>query len=118
MNHLHSLTISCYPQVNNFNIPKILENVSSLRALRLKAFEAHPPHSPSSSSSGSSLDNVHVPQSMIPAAKNHDCDFRREMDGRLPGKLSMIEFTGKGIKKLGDNLFAVRRWCCVWIESI
>lgn len=100
---LQSLALSCYPQVNQFNIPRLLENVLSLRALQLKAFEVHQHNHPSTT-----LDNVHVPtQSMVPPAQ-HDCDFKREMEGQMPSKLSEIQFSGSGIRKLGDNLFSVR----------
>ena len=111
MNSLSSLTLSCYPQVHHFNIPRILDSVSSLRVLRLKAHEVHhhihssPGSSTGGTSAAASMENVHVPQSMIPPI-SHDCDFRREMEGELPSKLSQIEFIGTGIKSLGDNLFA------------
>lgn len=99
---LQSLALSCYSQVNQFNIPRLLENVLSLRALQLKAFEVHPHSHPSST-----VDNVHVPQSMVPPVQ-HDCDFKREMEGPMPSKLSEIQFSGSGIRNLADNLFSVR----------
>lgn len=101
MTSLQSLALSCYPQVNQFNVPRLLESITSLRSLKLKASKVRP-HTASLN-----YENVHVP-SVAAQVSHHECNFQREMDGKLPYKLSEIEFSGSEIRKLGENLFNVR----------
>lgn len=101
MTSLKSVTLSCYPQVHQFNIPRILESIKSLRTLKLKSLEARS-HTPSLN-----LENVHAPSLATPTT-HRDCNFQQELDGKLPHKLSEVVFSGSEIRKLGDNLFNVR----------
>jgi hypothetical protein len=80
--------MSTYPKINNFNIPKVLENVENLRYLWIEA-----------------------PQSVSADGQSKgggaSVDLKREMEGRLPLKLKNITISGTGFTKLADNIFRV-----------
>lgn len=90
MNTLQSLVISCYPQVTNFNLPTVLDNVNSLRYMQIKSYGIQ---------QRSSAD--------APPSMHSDCDLRKEMVGDMPSKLRHVEFSGRGFHKLAENLFSV-----------
>jgi hypothetical protein len=79
--------MSTYPKINNFNIPKVLDNVENLRYLWIEAPQSNP--SSDGKGGGSSV------------------DLKREMEGRLPLKLKNITISGKGFTKLAENIFKV-----------
>jgi hypothetical protein len=81
--------MSTYPKINNFNIPKVLENVDNLRYLWI---EAPQPDSADGQSKGG----------------GSSVDLKREMEGRLPLKLRNITISGMSFTKLADNIFRVR----------
>jgi hypothetical protein len=80
--------MSTYPKINNFNIPKVLENVDNLRYLWIEA-----------------------PQSDSADGQNKgggsSVDLKQEMDGKLPLKLKNITISGMSFTKLADNIFRV-----------
>lgn len=87
--HLRSLRISSYSNINNFNIPKILENVPNLRSLWIEAPE---PIQSSADNSNPILVST---------------DLRKEMDGLLPVKLREITISGQGFTKIADSILNV-----------
>lgn len=95
MNCLQKLIVSCYPSVNNFNIPRVLEHVESLKELVIQSYNGH-----------LKPDDDHLtvttPVPVVP-----DCDLRKEMEGEFPTKLSRVEFFGNGFKSLAENVLNV-----------
>lgn len=87
--HLRSLRISSYSNINNFNIPKILENVPNLRSLWIEAPEARRP----------SIDETK--STLI------STDLMKEMDGVLPVKLREITFSGQGFSNIANSVLNV-----------
>lgn len=113
---LRYLRISTYPNIQNFNIPKILEDVENLRELCLV--------SPSPQiQQVVGKDGIEVTQ-ITPIMAS---DLKREMDGVLPLKLRNITISGSGFNKLAEGIFSVSRYfvlkslinffICVYRES-
>ncbi|KAL1381418.1 hypothetical protein pipiens_013476 [Culex pipiens pipiens] len=92
LHFLRTLRISTYPNVQHFNIPKILENAENLRELWIEA--PKPPSQERSDNGSKTPKPVSVPSS----------DLRREMEGMLPRKLKSLTFGGSGFNKLADNV--------------
>ncbi|KAJ8916973.1 hypothetical protein NQ315_008373 [Exocentrus adspersus] len=76
MYSLRTLKISYYANLKNLNIPSILQFNAGLRNLEIHV-------------------RVSAPT---------DNNLEKEMSGEFPVKLHNITFTGKGLKKLGDNV--------------
>lgn len=91
---LRTLKISTYANIQNFNIPRVLENAHNLRELWIEA-----PKPPSKSRPESSVGPKTPKPVSIPSS-----DMRREMDGTLPQKLKSITFSGSGFNRLADNI--------------
>ncbi|XP_062700932.1 chaoptin-like isoform X2 [Aedes albopictus] len=91
---LRTLKISTYPNIQNFNIPRVLENAHNLRELWIEA-----PKPPSKSRPESPVGPKTPKPVSIPSS-----DMRREMDGTLPQKLKSITFSGSGFNRLADNI--------------
>lgn len=96
LNSLRSLRISTYPNIQNFNIPKILEDVENLRDLCIVS-----PAPQIQQTIGK--DGMEVTQ-MIPVMAS---DLKKEMDGYLPLKLRNITISGIGFNKLAEGIFNV-----------
>ncbi|XP_065076627.1 chaoptin-like isoform X2 [Ochlerotatus camptorhynchus] len=95
LHFLRTLRISTYPNIQHFNIPRILENAHNLRELWIEA-----PKPPSHDRSGSSSAAPKTPKPVsLPSS-----DMRREMEGILPRKLKSITFSGSGFNRLADNV--------------
>lgn len=92
LNSLRSLRISTYPNLHNFNIPRILEHCANIRNLWIEA--------PISVSVDDSIHTA-APAPVI------GTDLRREMDGFLPHKLGNITISGSEFNTLSDNIFKV-----------
>ncbi|XP_055525782.1 chaoptin [Wyeomyia smithii] len=95
LRYLRTLRVSTYPNIQNFNIPRILENSHNLRELWI---DAPKPPQDRSDSGGSSAPRTPKLAS-VPAS-----DMRREMEGLLPRKLQSITFSGSGFNNLADNV--------------
>lgn len=97
LNKLHclrSLRLSTYPNLPNFNIPIILENVENLRSLWIE--------SPASKIvKMTSKEGIEAFQAVQETAS----DLRKEMDGVLPPKLKTITISGRGFNRLADDIF-------------
>ena len=96
LNSLRSLRISTYPNIHNFNIPKILEDVENLRELCIVS-----PAPQTQLIVGK--DGIEVTQ-IIPVMAS---DLKKEMDGSLPPKLRNITISGNGFNKLAESIFNV-----------
>uniref|UniRef100_A0A1Q3FSG3 Putative conserved secreted protein n=1 Tax=Culex tarsalis TaxID=7177 RepID=A0A1Q3FSG3_CULTA len=92
LHFLRTLRISTYPNVQHFNIPRILENADNLRELWIEA--PKPPSQEKTENGSKTPKPVSVPSS----------DLRREMEGMLPRKLKSLTFGGSGFNKLADNV--------------
>jgi len=86
---LRSLKISTYSNINNFNIPRILENVENLRELWIE------------SQLVSGGDEKTALNKML------STDLRKEMEGYFPLKLKNITFSGNGFSNLAANILEV-----------
>ncbi|XP_062537568.1 chaoptin [Armigeres subalbatus] len=93
LNFLRTLKISTYPNIQQFNIPRVLENTHSLRELWIEA-----PKPPSRFESSGSAPKIPKPVSVTSS------DMRREMEGNLPRKLKSITFSGSGFNRLGETV--------------
>ncbi|CAH1974718.1 unnamed protein product [Acanthoscelides obtectus] len=71
---LRTLKMDFYRSVKNFNIPAVLQFSTGLKELE-----------------------IHVDEST-------DTNLEKEMAGELPSKLRNITFSGRGLKKLGNNV--------------
>lgn len=88
---LRSLRVSTYPGLPDFNIPRIVAQLSNLQQLWISAPE---------------------PQKMISGPKVTyksvaATDLRKEMTGKLPLKLREITISGKGFSTINDNILQV-----------
>ncbi|XP_058444042.1 chaoptin [Malaya genurostris] len=92
LRYLKTLRISAYPNIQKFNIPRILENSNNLRELWIDA--PKPPQDRSGSTTPKKPQLLTIPAS----------DLRQEMEGRLPFKLSSVTFSGSGFNSLADNV--------------
>ncbi|EAT32230.1 AAEL015659-PA [Aedes aegypti] len=95
LHFLRTLKISTYPNIQHFNIPRVLENAHNLRELWIEA--PKPPSQPRSDTAAAAPKTpkpVSIPTS----------DMRREMEGMLPQKLKSITFSGSGFNRLADNV--------------
>ncbi|XP_058821803.1 chaoptin [Topomyia yanbarensis] len=97
LRYLRTLRISTYQNIQNFNIPRILENSNNLRELWIDAPKAPPDRSGSMGSTAPKKPQLLT----IPAS-----DMRREMEGQLPFKLTRITFSGSGFNSLADNVLS------------
>lgn len=95
---LRSLRLSTYPNIDDFNIPEIINDVDNLRELWIDAPE--PPKRPDVLEAG-------VGGGSLPVTQSVATDLRNEMQGILPAKLSTIILSGSGFIQLADNILDV-----------
>lgn len=97
MKSLRSLRISTYPNIQNFNIPKVLETAENLRNLWIES----PAPKTIIVVGNDGLEQVEkVP---VPAS-----DLKKEMYGQLPSKLKNITISGDGFSRLAETIFEVK----------
>lgn len=88
---LRSLQLSTYSDLPDFNIPKVVSNLSNLQKLWISSPE------PQKVISGPKITYKNVVAT----------DLRKEMTGQLPLKLREITISGKGFTTIGDSIFQV-----------
>ncbi|GAB0092364.1 chaoptin [Sergentomyia squamirostris] len=91
MTSLKTLIISPYPDVINFNIPVIVEEIETLRQLEIEAPQAIPVAYAGESSF------------MRPRKDAPKTDLKLEMDGSLPPKVKSIVIRGQGFTQISNN---------------
>lgn len=88
MSYLRTLKISSYSHINRFNIPQLIQHVSSIRSL----YVSEPVQVDSDASKSI--------KKIIPIKT----DLRLEMEGILPEKLREIQINGIGFQSIADNI--------------
>ncbi|XP_055716156.1 chaoptin [Phlebotomus papatasi] len=92
MSSLKRLIISPYPDVINFNIPLVVEEIETLRQLEIEAPKAIP------------VAYAGDAGFMRPKGPDPQTDLRLEMDGILPPKLKTVVLRGRGFKQVANNI--------------
>lgn len=95
MSSLKRLIISPYPDVINFNIPLVVEEIETLRQLEIEAPKAIP------------VAYAGDAGFMRPKGPDPQTDLRLEMDGILPPKLKTVVLRGRGFKQVANNILNV-----------
>lgn len=93
---LRKLRISTYPQLPNFNIPTILDDVDSLRELWIES----PPWREEKVISKEGFETYQWVQDAA-------SDLRQELFGYLPRKVKKITVSGSGFTNLAEGIFDV-----------
>lgn len=88
---LRSLQLSTYSDLPDFNIPKIVSQLSNLQKLWISSPE------PQKVISGPKITYKNVAAT----------DLRKEMTGQLPLKVREITISGKGFTSIADTIFQV-----------
>lgn len=95
---MRSLKISTYPNVPQFNIPRIISNLENLRELWIEA-----PSAPKISTFQPT--DLSMPVVVTPPIVASD--LRAEMTGALPVKLRKVTIGGRGFSKIDDTILNV-----------
>lgn len=97
---LKSLHLSPYPNVFDFNIPKLVHGLDNLRLVWINA-----PIAPRISATSAPASIVHSPLvSQMPIVAS---DLRKEMFGTLPPKVRSITIAGKGFNTVAETILSV-----------
>lgn len=97
--NIRSLHISSYPNVPDFNIPRVIAPLENLRELWIDA-----PLAPKASS----LLPTGTPAQTVPQPVA-STDLKKEMAGELPAKLRKVTISGKGFTQIADNILDVSK---------
>lgn len=97
---LRSLRLSPYPNVQDFNIPEIVDDMDNLRELWIEALEPV-------KVTQVTLDAGIVSSQPAAPPIQISTDLRKEMEGYLPPKLKKLTISGHGFTQLSDNVLNV-----------
>lgn len=98
---MRSLRLSPYPNVEDFNIPEIVDDMDNLRELWIEAVQPLKVTQVTLDAGIASSQPAAPPMQIT-------TDLRQEMEGDLPPKLKKLTISGTGFTQLSDNVLNVK----------